>query len=519
MNSRILDLTSRFSKYTLLTISLLFIATYIVAVFLRIRYPFELVVMEGGVLDHVRRVLLGKSLYVSPSLDFAPYIYAPLYYYVSAPMAKLMGVEFMPLRLVSFVSSLGSFLIIFLIVKRETKSNFPAILASSLFSATFAISGFYFDVARIDSLFLFFLVAGIYFIRTEASRKSYILAGICISLSFLTKQIAMIIAFPLAIYAIYSNRRLSLFFLGTIVVTAGTSTLFLHLISDQWYLYYVFDLPQQHGIVKWLFIQFWLKDIMLQMPVASILAVFYLFTQRTVSSRCILDVSIAAGMLGSGLLSRMHWGGHLNTLFPAYALISIFFGLATHRCLKLIQSKHAHQKMLMEIGIYLICIIQFSCLMYNPFSGVPTRKDLEAGKKIVETISEIEGDVFFTSFPSLSYMAAMAGKRGFASYVPIFDVVRGDKGRVREELVNEIRKAIEDRRFSAIIHQGRWFLMSNREMRKYYEKHRPVFEDKNVFFAVDVEPHKVRPDIYIPRRRDREGGEKHERGVRSGREG
>src|SRR5262245_11397892 len=69
--------------------------------FKRARFPYDLEWMEGGALVHVARILEGSPLYVPPSLEFTPYIYTPLYWYVSAGFAKVMGLSLFTLRLVS----------------------------------------------------------------------------------------------------------------------------------------------------------------------------------------------------------------------------------------------------------------------------------------------------------------------------------------------------------------------------------------------------------------------------------
>src|SRR3569833_2402600 len=128
----------------------------------RMRYPFELEWMEGGVLEHVKRVVSGQPLYAAPSLDFAAFIYNPLYYYVAAPFCAVFGVGLFPLRLVSFVASLSSFLLLFFLVKKHTGQLLAGILAAGLFAATFVVGGSWFDLARIDSLGLALLLGAAY---------------------------------------------------------------------------------------------------------------------------------------------------------------------------------------------------------------------------------------------------------------------------------------------------------------------------------------------------------------------
>ena len=109
-----------FLRWAVFALALAFLALYFAIAPARIGYPFELEWMEGACVDHVRRVLAGRPLYVVPSLDFVPFVYPPLYFWVSAVAAKLIGVGFLPLRLVSFLSSLGCFAIIFPMVRRPS---------------------------------------------------------------------------------------------------------------------------------------------------------------------------------------------------------------------------------------------------------------------------------------------------------------------------------------------------------------------------------------------------------------
>ncbi|MBL8716184.1 MAG: hypothetical protein JNL79_09325, partial [Myxococcales bacterium] len=61
-----------------------FLVLYVFVALRRLVYPFDLEWMEGGMVDQVRWILAGHKLYVKPSIDFVPFIYNPLYFYVSA---------------------------------------------------------------------------------------------------------------------------------------------------------------------------------------------------------------------------------------------------------------------------------------------------------------------------------------------------------------------------------------------------------------------------------------------------
>ena len=86
-------------------------------------------------------------------------------------VSKLTGPGFVPLRLVSLVSSLGTAWIVHLFVRRETGRVVLGAIAAGIFLATWRTSGLYFDVARLDSLFTFLLLASLYQLRFPLCRQ------------------------------------------------------------------------------------------------------------------------------------------------------------------------------------------------------------------------------------------------------------------------------------------------------------------------------------------------------------
>ena len=121
-----------------LALGVWFIVGYLAVARFRIPYPFELEWLEAASLEHVRRVRFGEPLYVPPSVDFIPLIYTPLFYWISAALSWITGIGLHTLRLVSFLSSLGVLFVIFRLVSKETASFSCALLAASLFAASFA---------------------------------------------------------------------------------------------------------------------------------------------------------------------------------------------------------------------------------------------------------------------------------------------------------------------------------------------------------------------------------------------
>lgn len=493
---------ARFLRYLLLAGASLYIVVFLIVAYYRLRYPFELEWIEGSMVSHVMRILEGQKIYIAPSLEFLSENYTPVYFYLSALVSSIIGVGFMPLRLVSFISSLGSFLIIFLIVRKETGSMFAGILASSLFAATFKISAGFFDIGRVDALFLFLLLTAIYLLKFTTSNKSYILAGIFLSLSFLTKQTALIISLPLMLYCVLLNWRLASFFIGTVAVIIGGSTFILNYLYDGWYNYYIFDMPGQiFTLAKDMLVNFWTKDVLSRLFIAFIMSIFYIFTQFSKANKknSLFYFLSAAGMLGASWMSRLHSGGAPNVLMPTYAIISILFGLAFHEVLANIQSMRENKHKLLEVSVYLACILQFAFLMYNPFNQIPTIKDLEAGRKFINTIAQIKGDVYI---PSHTYLATLAGKKSYAHIAPLYQIIRvSNNEQLRNKLLSELTQAIREKKFAAIIvdsRQGEFFVDIDECFHQYYKKQGLIFDSDEVF--VTINGRQTRPQlIYVPK--------------------
>ena len=114
----------------------LFIVMYAVVALLRLRYPYELEWIEGGMVNHVAQIRAGHSLYGPPSVGFTPDIYTPLYYVVAAGVTFLAGIGFFSLRLVSLLASFALLGALAKLAHRETDSRAAALVAAGLFAAT-----------------------------------------------------------------------------------------------------------------------------------------------------------------------------------------------------------------------------------------------------------------------------------------------------------------------------------------------------------------------------------------------
>lgn len=214
----------------------------------RMTYPFTLEWMESGAFVQISRILARQPLYVRPSFEFIPQIYPPVYFYVSALVDTLFGNSFLSLRLVSIISTVGILYLIFILVRQQTKSYLAGILSAGLFCGTYQLSGYWFDIARVDSLALALLLLSVYLLLKNNPTAS-LLGGIFLALSCFTKQTMLIVAVILTIYCILPLRKNNIIFIGTAFLGYIGGTVLLDWLHEGWYSYYIFQLPGRHRFI------------------------------------------------------------------------------------------------------------------------------------------------------------------------------------------------------------------------------------------------------------------------------
>jgi hypothetical protein len=436
------------SQVVLIIGASLYLLAYLLIALIRISYPFELEFMEGGCVVQVQRILDHYPLYIKPSLNFIPFGYTPLYFYVSSLFAHIIGNGFFPLRLVSFLSSIGCFAFIFMIVHRRTSSLYASFISSFLFAATFRIAGAWFDIARPDSLFLFLLLAGIYLFDSPRLLTRSFVAPVVVFLSFYTKQTALPVAVCLSLAALLTEKRHERFwFLACFSLLIVGSFGIMNMVTAGWYKYYVFDIPKNHLILKYTIIKFWSIDvshlsIALCVCLISFLRVSFITDSK--SDRVIRDSLILGGLFLASFLSRIQSGGYSNVLMPVYAGIAIYFGIGMSLSLKAIAGADN-----IRISLILVTALQFVSLLYLPAQQIPSLMHREQGEKLQKLILSFKNEVYLSDHP---WYTGYLNKPVQAQDMAVRDILRwsGDE-QWKQILEHEMAAAVEEERYEAII--------------------------------------------------------------------
>ncbi len=447
-------------KYLLLFLAVLSVIVYVMLACLRMDYPYELEWMEGGIVDHIRWILAGRSLYVEPSLEFIPNIYGPVYFYLGAGLCKIMGVGFFPLRLISFVSSLGCFWLIGRIVRRETGQWTWAIISVGLYAASFRATGAWMDIARVDSLFLLLALAAIYLLRFRTDTGSMVIAGILMTLSFLTKQAALFIALPLVLYTLLACRgwarvAFGVTFLGLVFAT----TRLCDAATGGWYSYYLLNLPGQHRFIPIIWAGFWSVDIGKNAPIALAMTFFAAILGRFIRSRREVGfyAMLLIGMVGSAYLSRIHEGGGENVLMPALAALAISFSLGAVTLLSAFDVSAGNGsagngpaiRRALLAAVYLAGIWQFVILAYLPGQQVPRNRDRRSGDAMIKTLARLNGDVLMMEH---GFLQTLTGRNTFHVHASaLWGIFQGTDTKLISRLRDDFRQAIVTGKYDAIV--------------------------------------------------------------------
>jgi len=419
-------------------------------------YPYELELMEGDILLNVGRILQGKSLYAAPSLDSASPVYTPFYFYLSALAAKLLGARLFSLRLVSFLSTLGCLGLVYRFVQRETRSPWFGALSACLFAASFGATGFWFDLARPDMLYILFCLAAGYCARFCPGIRGAALAGGFFSFALLTKQTALLIVIPMILYfALVGRRELAVFAATFVVLSAAFLGYFQHA-SSGWCYFYSFGAVSTVLTAKSMIILFWVRQILPQFGMSALLSLFYVLNRWYSSDRRALIFYLPwfCGMAGASWAYSLNWGAYLNGLLPIAALLSILAGLGAHAALESFEILQGRQRTMVEMCLTACLLIQFGCLAFNPMDQIPGRADVEAGNRLAARLGQIPGRIFICHHATL-YTAA--GKEPSTPLIILGTLFASPNAEVANGLRQELREALRSQKFRAVVVDSDWF--------------------------------------------------------------
>lgn len=393
----------------------------------RFLYPYEILWMEGSMLDQILRILQGKSLYQAPSVEYVPWLYQPFYYYLTALIAKAAGLTFPIARIISVLSTLATGSIIAFIVHKETnKSKFWTLIGTGLFFMAYGKVGYCFEVARVDSLYTALLVLGSSLIIYSKNSGMVVTSAVILSLSYFTKQSAIIFVPCLAFLLFFRNKKNAVIFTVTISLFVLGGIALLNLFTDNWYSYYTLGLPAMKrttfrwdfGVLE--FVEYVVLRCWLITAGAFIIAIgsrFRYNRKQFLVSHDAMFFSLFATALLTAFLGLGNEGGGKNVLLPVAAFAAIILPLIVSHD---IGSSRTNKRAEIWMGVI---TLQFFALVYSPYNhprNIPAKSDEIRQELFLDSLRMIPGDVWV---PYHGFMPRSVGKETFAELRAFRDVV------------------------------------------------------------------------------------------------
>ncbi len=510
----------------------------------RVRYPFDLEWMEGGLLHHALRVQQGKPLYVAPSIEFIPYLYTPLYPTLLAALGGPLGLGYLLGRAVSIASLLGvamtavgSNWAAWRAAAAEASASEPASsLASSrgqpvppgiallaplfsmgLFAAAYPLVEGWYDLVRADTLLLLLVTAPLAILPQWArapGRRGHGLvaaAGALLALAFFCKQTGVFyVAFGGAVVLVISWRKVPAFVAASGLVGLGGVWL-LDRASDGWFWIYVSKLHRDHDFNMH---RFWwsFRNILWQpwlpygprfpflgagitlVVLAGLLAVArHAWRHRCAppAARPLLLWSAAYAV--STVLGAVGWGtefAHWNAYMPAFLHGALAAGAALPALAATVRVPDKASRggaLAARAPLIAAAVLALTCLdaRWDPRRFTPTARDAAAGHKLIARLRALPGEVWMPSHP---WYLHLAGKTPLVHRMGVKDVTTR-----RSQVIDGLEPALVGRRFSALVLDQRDLDLELPLLRATYRETTQLPDDEKprIFTGAQVVPKAV----------------------------
>jgi 4-amino-4-deoxy-L-arabinose transferase-like glycosyltransferase len=432
---------ARSAQWLLIVTAAVSVAVFSICAAYRVFYPYEIMWMEGGLLDQVLRVTEGKSIYVSPSWEFTAYIYMPFYYYLSAAVSLFAGQGFASMRLVSLASSIAVAVLLCVLTNRATGQRLPGWLAGAFFLAAAKATDFSLDTGRVDALFVALLLAYYYTARYRRSFSGQILAAVFGIAALYTKQTAIIACAPVAIWLFLAEKD-RLRFVTPVAGVAGALVVLgvLQWATDGWFSFYVLELTGSHAS-QWgklpsvVFDQLLLRYGLLLAIAIIVLALRLREPVRVDFYPWLLVVTLAF----SGLFPYVHTGSAPNILMPLQAGMALLLGL----CLGQLE-----RETIIKAALTLVAVAQFAVLSYRPSTIIPNAAWTARHDQFINCLQSLPQPVLNTRS---GYVWRSAGTERVAHESAVADVLRAGDRAERTKLLEEMGSRLTDQYYGALI--------------------------------------------------------------------
>ena len=435
----------RFLQSGVVLIAIIFIALFFYTALPRLLYPYDLDFIEDSMLMESLQFAQGQPVYVPPNADFNPHVYMPLFFWLGALLFKIGGPSLPLLRSISFGATLLTTLLIYWISVHEAKARWLGVVCAGLFLGGYHINGFWYEVARVDPLFVALMLAGFALANYAGdSNRKLILSAVMLALAAFTKQTGFIVAAGLFFYLFIKIGPRSGYFLITFSALTAIPMLLLNWQSNGWFFYHIFYIGSADPIEISRLVNFLGKEligVMAGLSLIAFLTIFFGFQRKGLNVFLEQPWFIALGLaiVISGL-GRLRVGGNINNRMPTYALLCLTPALLMQMFvppLTINEQTNEGSPFVWQNWILMFLILaQFTLGRYPPERYIPSTFMKNAGDHLLQQIASMDNPVLVMMHP---YYALMAGKDPSTQIATLWYVRHRGELPLPSDFVNRIK--------------------------------------------------------------------------------
>ncbi|MBX3190629.1 MAG: hypothetical protein KF819_26750 [Labilithrix sp.] len=414
----------------------------------RFRHPVDGEWMTGAVRDGVERIRDGKQLYVAPTAEFIPFVYTPLYYWVSAFVARFVS-TFVACKLVSIGATIAMGYGIVRIARHLGATPAWSRMTLILHVACYSLTILFYDIERVDAFYGAMIVIALAVLLSGEGARTTAIAGALFGLSFFAKQAGLVTFGAVVLGLLLARQRRR----AAIALVSGAFVLllvgaYLEVRTGGWFRYYCLKLPGAHGLRPQRLTLFFIEDVpkafaFAAASVACSAPVLWkvLRGRRDEDAQPWRDVvfaTILAGTMAAAFSFRAHSGGWPNVLVAWLPFGCAAFAVAATRAEERARGTTAAH--VVSIGLFAAVSLQCLAAMFDPNELSPNADDLRERERFVALVRDLEreGDVLITTTGGVS-------KQTSAHVAALYDILRAG-----DHAPADLLQRLEERRFAAI---------------------------------------------------------------------
>jgi hypothetical protein len=397
----------------------------------RLFWPYDLEWMEGGMVLQALRVAHGQPLYGPPTLDYVPFLYGPLYPALLATLGRAFGVSYALGRLISIASLAGALALGYAAARRAGAGRAVALAAMACVLTAFPLVGAWYDLARVDELYLLAMTAGVYLTVHWPRPAGAIVSALLLVAACFSKQTAL----PILVFAgvgwLLVSRRLAALYAAAAVVGLAAGVLVLDAASDGWFWIWCIRASTRHKFYRYAAFNEAPRALLTHAPaiwLALAAAVIVRIRLRRFSRAHLVWTALAVvGTAAALVASGKEWAAS-NCYIPAVFFPLLALAVLTAEAPSYVLSPSARRTPRFVLGTLVpaALAVQLATHFYDPRPFTPTTRDRQAAGRLLALLASAPGDVFVPYHP---FYSELAGKRPHLHRMGMLDAQEAKLGR------------------------------------------------------------------------------------------